>query len=343
MATLQESNVADQTFGRGGGAQASNTAFGRFALANNGSCTLNTGLGTRTIQQGGYAMTGLGYRAGVYNSGASWNTLVGSSAGANSYSNSNKTAIGVFAGYFQSPDSVSIGNSSNTTNTNKPGSVAMGIYANCADGGTSVGHRAGQFRTSFATINIGAFAGQYNTSYPSNISIGHYTGRFTAGAANIIHVGWYAYNHNGYGTPNQTSIGRANNQTACVWVGWSNVSDNRDKTGITPLTDNLGINFVRKLRPVTYNWDKRVHYQDKCGYEYGIKDGTLAEDTEDYGFIAQEVEVAAHQLGEKFDAIAYGDYQDAYSVSYLEFVAVLTKALQKINDDLDLIENHLTT
>jgi hypothetical protein len=343
MAILLESTVADQTFGRGGGNVAGNTAFGRFALFNNGGCTANAGLGTRTVQQGGTSMVGIGYRAAVYNASANSNTLVGSSAGANSYSNSCKTAIGTFAAYFQSPQSTSIGTSVNSGNTNKLQSVAMGLYANCAAYGTSVGHRAGQYRTSAFTINIGAFAGQFNTSNQANISIGHYTGRFTAGASNIIHVGWYAYNHNGYGTPDQSSIGRANNQTACVWVGWSFASDSRDKSNITPLSDNLGINFVRKLRPVTFNWDKRIEYYDKCGYEYGIKDGTLAETKEDYGFIAQEVEVAAQQVQEKFDALAYGDYQDAYSVAHLEFVAVLTKALQKINDDLDLIENHLNS
>lgn len=341
MATLQESSVADQTFGRGGGNQSSNTAFGRFALANNGGYTQNTGLGTRTVQQGGTWNVGIGYRAAVYNGGSSRNTMVGSSAGANNYSNSCKVSIGVFAGYFQSPGAVSIGNSSNANNTNKPCSVVMGTYAGCASKGVSIGFRAGQFRTAEETVNIGPFAGQYNTSNTQNISIGHYTGRFTAGASNIIHVGWYAYNHNGYATPNQTSLGRANNQTACIWTGWSNVSDNRDKTNIAPLQDNLGINFLRKLRPVTYQWDKRIEYQDKCGFEYGVKDGTLTEDREDYGFIAQEIEAVAKELGVKFDGVTYGDYQDAYAVSYLEFVAVLTKALQSINDDLDLIENHL--
>lgn len=343
MATLQESSVADQTFGRGGGAQSSNTAFGRFALNNNGGYTCNSGLGTRTVQQGGNRMVGVGFRAAVYNAGANFNTMIGSSAGANSYSNSCKVSIGVFAGYFQSPGAVSIGTSANSGNTNKQFSVAIGTYANYAAYGVSIGFSAGQFRSSDRTINIGTRSGQYNTGYPSNISIGHYTGRFTAGQSNIIHVGWYAYNHNGYATPNQTSIGRANNQTACIWTGWSNVSDNRDKTNITPLTDNLGINFLRKLRPVTYNWDKRIEYQDKCGFDYGIKDSTLIESEEDYGFISQEVEVAAQQLGFKFDGVAYGDYQDAYSISYLEFVAVLTKALQKVNDDLDLIETHLNS
>ena len=341
MATLLESTICDQTAGRGGGAVASNTAFGRFALFNNGSCPRNAALGTRTVQQNGTNAVGVGYRSNVYNANAIANHMVGSSAGANSYANSAKVAVGTFAAYFQSAVSVSIGTSSNPNNTNKAQSVAINLYANCSSCGVSVGWTAGQARTQACTINVGGKAGDQNTGNVSNISVGHYTARFGGGAANLIHVGWYAYNHNGYTTANQTSIGRANNRTACVWVAWSNVSDNRDKTNITPLTDNLGINFVRKLRPVTFNWDKRIEYQDKCGYEYGIKDGTLVEEKEDYGFIAQEIEVAAQQVGEKFDAIFYGDYQDAYSVSHLDFVAVLTKALQKINDDLDLIETHL--
>jgi hypothetical protein len=343
MATLQESTVADQGFGRGGGAQLTNTAFGRFALYNNGGYVRNAGLGTRTVQQGGSDNVGVGFRAAVYNAGSARNTMVGSSAGANSYSNSNKTSIGTFAAYFQSPGATTIGVSANAGNSNKDCSVAMGLYANCASRGVSVGFQAGQFRTAALTVNVAPFAGQYNTSNTSNIAIGFYTSRFEGGAYNVINIGWYAYNHNGYGTSDQTSLGRSNNRTGCIWTGWSNVSDNRDKTNISPLTDNLGINFVRKLRPVTFNWDKRVEYQDKCGFEYGVKDGTLVEEKEDYGFIAQEIDLAARQLGFKFDAVAYGDFQDAYSVSYLEFVAVLTKSLQKINDDLDLIETHLNS
>lgn len=341
MATLQESTICDQTAGRGGGAVVTNTAFGRFAMANNGACPRNAALGIRTVQQNGTDAIGIGYRAHVYNGNALRNTMVGSSAGANSYSNSNKTSVGTYAGYFQSPSSVSIGNVANANNTNKPESVAFGHYANCSPCGVSVGFQTGQQRSQACTTNFGAWAGQFNTSNTLNISVGFYTARFSGGSANTIHVGWYAYNHNGYTTANQTSIGRNTNSTACVWVAWSNVSDNRDKTNINPLTDNLGINFIRKLRPVTFNWDKRTEYQDKCGFEYGIKDGTLVEEKEDYGFIAQEIEVAAQQVGEKFDAVFYGDYQDAYSVSHLDFVAVLTKALQKINDDLDLIETHL--
>lgn len=343
MAILQDSCVNDQRFGLGGGGVGSNTAFGRFALHNNGTCPRVTGLGTRTIQQNGVDSVGIGYRAGVYSGNSNKNTQVGSSAGANSYTNSCKVGIGVFAGYFQSPGAVTIGNSANSGNTNKDCSVALNTYANCASRGLSLGFKSGQSRTAALTINISPFSGQYNTSNTSNIAAGFYTARWSGGAANTIHVGWYAYNHNGYSTPDQTSLGRANNRTPCMWVGWSNVSDCRDKTNITALTDNLGLNFVRKLRPVTYNWDKRVDYVDQCGFEYGIKDGTLAETLEAYGFIAQEVELAATQLGISFDGVSYGDYQDAYSISYLEFVAVLTKALQKINDDLDLIENHLNS
>jgi hypothetical protein len=341
MATLKESIVASQTFGRGGGNQASNTAFGRFALYNNGGYTRNTGLGTRTVQQGGFDTVGIGYRAAIYNAGSARNTMVGSSAGGNSYSNSNKTSIGTFAGEFQSPGATTIGNSANGGNTSKDCSVAMGLYANCSSRGVSVGHRAGQARTAALITTFGAFAGNCNTGNSNNIAVGFYTSRFEGGAYNVIHVGRYAVNRNGYSTPNQTSLGVTNNRTACVWVGWSNVSDSRDKSNITPFTDNLGINFLRKLRPVSFNWDKREEYQDKCGFEYGVKDGTLAEDKEDYGFISQEVEAAARNLGFKFDAVSYGDYQDSYSIAYLDFIPVLAKSLQKINDDLDLIETHL--
>ncbi|MBS3777137.1 MAG: tail fiber domain-containing protein, partial [Bacteroidales bacterium] len=36
-------------------------------------------------------------------------------------------------------------------------------------------------------------------------------------------------------------------------MGWSNFSDGRFKTNITP--DVPGLEFILKLKPVTFNWD----------------------------------------------------------------------------------------
>jgi hypothetical protein len=109
---------------------------------------------------------------------------------------------------------------------------------------------------------------------------------------------------------------------------------------VQPL-NNLGLNFLRKLNPVKYKWDLRQKYVEKCGYEYGIKDGTLKQDQINYGFLAQEIEFAAKSLGENFDAVTHDTFIDQYSLNYLNLLASLTKALQEINNDLDLIETQL--
>jgi hypothetical protein len=77
-------------------------------------------------------------------------------------------------------------------------------------------------------------------------------------------------------------------------------------------------------------------------YEYGIKDGTLKQEKTRFGFIAQEIEFASRSEGENFDGVTYDSIGDKYSVSYLEMIGSLTRALQEINLGLDEIENILT-
>ena len=132
-----------------------------------------------------------------------------------------------------------------------------------------------------------------------------------------------------------------NDQCNCVYAEWSNVSDCRDKANIQTLPDNLGLRFIKKLRPVTFNKDHREKYVDTCGYEYGQKDGTLAGSKEHYGFVAQEIRETLDELNVKFDALGYSEDQDAYRLTYAEMIASLTKAIQELDQRLTSIEDKL--
>ena len=127
--------------------------------------------------------------------------------------------------------------------------------------------------------------------------------------------------------------GASNNACNCVWGGWSYFSDARDKTDIEPLTCTTGLQFIKKLRPVSFNPDNRQRYVEECNFEYGQKDGTLAVNKKNYGFIAQEVKQALEELNiTDFSGLGYTESQDAYRLTYAEFIAPLTKAIQELDE-----------
>lgn len=344
MATVKESCVNCLRLGRGVGNNFYSTTFGH--VANNNGTTYNaTSIG---YLAGRYNNTGVnntfvGFVSGRYSGGGDFNTGFGAHTLRTVYDRQCAVGIGTFANYFYNTRSVAAGGSALGNVGDRPGAIAIGHYAASSAGAYSValGFATAQGMQSDRTVSFTARAAQYNNQSTKNISGGFYTSRFAGGGGNNLHIGWYAYQHNGYGTPDQSSFGRYTNTTGCVWTGWTNVSDSRDKTNITPLTNNLGINFLRKLRPVKYKWDFRQAYVNKCGYEFGVKDGSLKEDEIAMGFIAQEIEYSAHTEGTQFDAVTYDSFRDFYTMNYLDLIATLTKALQHINDELDLIETQL--
>jgi len=197
-----------------------------------------------------------------------------------------------------------VGNTSGCCNT------ATGVQALC------------KVTTGFQNVGIGLLAGCSITTTKNTIAVG------TAASSDD--------------TDNHTVWGNASNNVCnCVYVEWTNVSDARDKTNISSLPDNLGLRFINKLRPVKYKSDHREVYVNRCGFEYGQKDGTLTGDKEHYGFIAQEIKETLNELNIQFDALGYSENQDAYRLTYTELIAPLIKAVQEIDKRLRELENKL--
>ena len=320
-----------------------NTAFGYGALYNHtAGCGCNTGIGAGASSPAtGKLNTSIGNNA--YTAG--YGTAIGQNA--QSGGGGGSVAIGAGAGsIYASSTNIGAG----------PGSCRYSCNT------VTIGHNAGAYMGAGTTKNviIGSQAAYTNPGQNFNCSVilgacaaiavgdcsvigGYRAGRYIGNAVNNILIGYAASQRNGYGVNNQAVLGTKNNNVYnCVYTAWTDVSDCRDKTNLQPL-NNLGLNFLRKLNPVKYKWDLRQKYEDKCGYEYGIKDGTLKQDDTNYGFLAQEIEFAAKSLGENFDAVTHDTFIDQYSLNYLNLIATLTKALQEINDDLDLIETQLNS
>ncbi len=136
------------------------------------------------------------------------------------------------------------------------------------------------------------------------------------------------------------------NSSYRVWLGsslvdvWTdniyNVSDGRFKRNVT--TEQVkGLDFIKRLRPVTYNFDAKAltehmtqNMTEEKRQEYLKGDFDRVYNKVQTGFIAQEVEVAAKASGYNFSGVhSPKDKLDTYGVSYYQFVVPLVKAVQE--------------
>ena len=135
---------------------------------------------------------------------------------------------------------------------------------------------------------------------------------------------------------NKVLIGNSSVTVIGGQVGWSTFSDGRFKENIK---ENVpGLDFITRLKPVTYtlNIDKlNDHLSQNMTSEarqafLGHHSNVSASATLHTGFVAQEVEKVAQQLGYSFDGVSIPtNNTDNYSLNYSQFVVPLVKAVQE--------------
>ncbi|MEM9888664.1 MAG: tail fiber domain-containing protein, partial [Bacteroidota bacterium] len=132
---------------------------------------------------------------------------------------------------------------------------------------------------------------------------------------------------------NEIFLGNSSITSISGVVNWTATSDGRFKKDIQE--NVIGLDFINRLRPVTYNYDaKKLHTQK--GYDTESLAAALSEKEQVRysGFIAQEVEAAAKQLGYDFSGVdAPQNEEDVYGLRYAEFVVPLVKAVQELSEE----------
>jgi len=147
-------------------------------------------------------------------------------------------------------------------------------------------------------------------------------------------------------------IGSNEITAAHVQVDWSVASDERDKTDVKPI--KMGLNFVNKLEPVTYHWDKRAKYvsledrqNNTVDLNNVVHDGTHKEDWTDIGFLAQAVEKLeeeyGHKMSDKSNLTTNKTEDGAYGLTYAKFVPILVKAIQELSAKNEALVARVTT
>ena len=144
-------------------------------------------------------------------------------------------------------------------------------------------------------------------------------------------------------------MGDENIVTANIQVALTVASDERDKTDFTDL--DVGLDFVKQLKPYTYKWDKRSKYGDKYADDYDLNaqtpDGTHKEDWLDIGFKAQEVEAlekaAGYDKANKTNlAVRLSEDGKQYGMQYEKLIPILTKAIQEQQAIIESLTTRIT-
>jgi hypothetical protein len=179
----------------------------------------------------------------------------------------------------------------------------------------------GALTTGIEISKGGVTASSYSQSNLA-ISIPSPSGRlvFTAGSTEIVEIKTTGLTPS---VDNTIPCGLPDKRWTTVYTtnGVSQTSDARFKTDVNEC--KLGLDFISALRPVQYQWSDKNNNDNRLHY----------------GLLAQEVE----QTTKDFGVAKFGGHEILYgvhSLSYMEFVAPLVRAVQELTKRVHELESN---
>ncbi len=321
-----------------------NTANGTNALRSNttGNSNTATGGGTLYFNSTGNNNTATGMLALSSNTTGEYNTANGVSALRFNTEGASNTANGVQSLFTNTTGIQNTANGVNALffNTTGNNNTANGVYAlysnTTGNNNTGIGRSALIYTTTgFQNTTVGANSLVSNTTGSYNTAIGYNTGPNSANLFNTTCIGIDATAT----ASNMVRIGNVFVTSIGGQVGWSTLSDGRFKENVN---ENVpGLDFITKLRPVTYQVNREmvneltgVHERrSKIAADNNTNEPSMASSQPAEivtGFIAQEVETAAQQVGYNFSGVDKPqDENGYYGLRYAEFTVPLVKAVQE--------------
>ena len=315
-ARLGTGTANSTTFLRGDGtwstvsaAAASATTQGTlFGLSNSTGNNNSAGLGYDVGNgfQGGYGNMAMGVRACKnlnLTSSGSTNTIIG-------YDNTSRTLTGSFnQNTLIGRDIAAYGSGGFNDNV----VVGYAISIGTGSRNTLVGHGAGNSVTSgsentFIGNNAGNTGSMWQNTGNNNIIIGYQATGTTQGISNQITFG------------NSSISG-----LRCQITSISSLSDIRDKKDV--VTSTLGLDFINKVRPVTFTWNMRD------GGKVGQKE---------LGFIAQELLEVEEEAGlREYTQIVDTDNPEKLEAAPNKMFPIVIKAIQELSAKIVELEKQL--
>jgi hypothetical protein len=236
---------------------------------------------------------------------------------------------------------------SNTTGTNNTAVGTGALDANTtANDNVAMGvDTLGAVTTGGANTGLGRAAGLLLTTGNNNTCVGSEAGHdLTTGGNNLLL---------GQGAGRSSSpAGTVNDESNIVCLGNNNItglfctdtsissSDSRDKTDVTSF--NIGLDWIKALRPVTYRWDRRTWYGTDAE-PYGTPDGSKKRNRLHIGFLAQEalaVEQANGYGSSNDDSLVVNLTDDgmSYGMKYERLVPILVNAIKELSAKVTALE-----
>jgi len=359
-----------------------NTANGSNSLYSNTAGGGNTAVGESSMYSntiGGYNAA-FGNGSLVSNTTGNFNAACGYYALAINSTGKNNTASGYYALYSNTVDD-NTANGSNalfytSTGNGNTANGSSALYSNSFGGYNSAnGYYALYSNIGYSNTANGANALYSNTSGGANTANGvdafytNSTGSYLTGDGYFTDV-----NADGYSdataigayalitASNQVRLGDSYATSIGGYANWSNISDGRVKKNVK--ANVPGLSFINKLKPVTYNLDldaadkivqkpamknENARLNDAVGQEKMLQPSAqlLAarkqkEQIIYSGFVAQDVEKAAQEMGYDFSGVdpAKND-KDLYGLRYAEFVVPLVKAVQELSGENDQMKTEI--
>jgi hypothetical protein len=316
-----------------------NTAVGNSSLFSNITGQRNSAFGYASLfgNTGGNFNSAFGHRSLESNTTGNANTAFGGHSLTNNSTGSLNSAFGISTLFSFGPgnSNSAFGTSSLTNNSTGSFNSAFGEYSLRSNTTGIFNSAFGYYslRSNTDGVSNCAFGDSSlsNSSTGDRISaIGYSSGSTITGGFNLTLIGYDAEPTTGVSF-NQITLG--NNQITslrCNVTTITSLSDSRDKKNIIDLP--LGLDFISKLKPRLFNWDKREWYDDN------VSDGSKMMETPTAGFIAQELDDIQTTENAEWLNLVLKDNPDKLEATPGNLLPIMVKAIQELKAENDKVK-----
>lgn len=301
------------------------------------------------------ANVGIIYKSGlrIFHTFGNNNLFLGYNAGNFTLSNSSNANVGVgtgtLAGLTTGFENTAVGNVALNFVTSGKYNSAFGSFAlqpnttgdnNSAFGYASLrNNTSGNYNSAFGVASLYLNSTGYsnsafgihslfnNVSGNKNTAIGDSAGLLLVSGSNNTLIG-YNSQPSSNSVSNEITLG--NNQITTIRANVtsiSSLSDARDKKNIKDLS--LGLNFLMKVHPREFNWDRREWYDN------GVADGTKMQKTPTAGFIAQELDQVQTEAEAEWLNLVLKENPDRIEATPHNLFPIVVKAIQDLKTEKD--------
>ncbi len=313
---------------------------GNFTMSGVGAATsYNTAVGCFSLQSltSGYSNCAFGYSSLSSNTTGNNNSAFGLSSLSSNTTGKHNSAFGFAAllNNITGDENSAFGDYSlgeNNTGNYNSAFGRLSLFTNTTGSNNSTIGYESLFSntTGYSNSGMGTYSLFSNSSGIHNTAVGDSAGyNITTGSNNTL-IGYNAFSSIAT-VSNQITLG--NNQITslrCNVTTITSLSDARDKKNIKDLS--LGLDFIAKLKPRQFNWDKREWYDDN------ISDGSKVQESPTAGFIAQELDEAQTTANTEWLNLVLKDNPEKWEATPGNLLPIMVKAIQELNSKCEDLE-----